>query len=106
MMDMRRVRTLAASGLLAAALAGCAGSATKQSTGERIDDGMLTAKVKTALLNDPQVKGTAVNVDTFKGVVQLSGFVRTESERVRAAQLARDVNGVGDVRNNLEVRGQ
>jgi len=105
-MDKQRVRALVASCLLAAALTGCAGSATKQSTGERIDDSTLTARVKTALLKDPDVKGTSVNVDTFKGVVQLSGFVRTDSERVRAAQLARDVNGVGEVRNNLEVRGQ
>ncbi|MCC6533830.1 MAG: BON domain-containing protein [Burkholderiales bacterium] len=101
-----RVLQLSAAGVLALALTACGGSPTKTSTGEFIDDRVLTTKVKTSLLNDPQVKGTSVNVDTFKGTVQLSGFVRSEAERVRAGQLAREVNGVGEVRNNLEVRGQ
>ncbi len=105
-MAMRRVRALAAAGLLAAALAGCSGGPTKESTGERIDDSMITAKVKTALLKDAEVKGTAVNVETFKGVVQLSGFVGSDAERVRAGQLARGVAGVEQVRNDLQVRGR
>lgn len=92
--------------LLAATLAACGGSPTKQSTGERLDDSVLTAKVKTALLKDDQVKGTAVNVETFKGAVQLSGFVESEAERVRAGQLARGVDGVDEVRNDLQVRGR
>lgn len=92
--------------LLAASLAACGGSPTKQSAGERLDDGVLTAKVKTALLKDDQVAGTAVNVESFKGTVQLSGFVASEAERVRAGQLARGVEGVDEVRNDLQVRGR
>ena len=67
---------------------------------------MVTAKVKTALLNDPDASGTSVNVETFKGVVQLSGFVRSDQERLRAAQLARSVDGVAEVRNDLQIRGR
>lgn len=106
-MELRqKVPGFVAACLLAVALSGCGGSPTKESTGEVIDDSVLTTKVKTALLKDPQVKGTAVNVETFKGTVQLSGFVQSESERVRAAQLARSVKGVSEVRNDLQVRGQ
>lgn len=101
----RRMSLIAAL-TLAAALAGCGGGPTKQSTGERLDDSVLTAKVKTALLKDDDVRGTSVNVESFKGAVQLSGFVRTEAERVRAGELARSVAGVDEVRNDLQVRGQ
>jgi len=92
--------------LLAFTLTGCGGGPSKQSTGERLDDSVVTAKVKAALLNDQDVSGTSVNVETFKGVVQLSGFVRTDQERMRAAQLARSINGVSEVRNDLQIRGQ
>lgn len=104
-MELQRLRTMAAVGLLAASLTACGGSATKQSTGEHLDDGMISAKVKTTLYNDQEVKGSSVNVDTFKGVVQLSGFVRSDGERVRAGELARGVAGVSEVRNDLQVRG-
>lgn len=106
MSDLRRFRTAAAAVLAAIVLAACGGGATKQSTGDILDDGVITAKVKTTLLNDPDVKGTSVNVETFKGVVQLSGFVRSEAERARAAQLARNVAGVSEVRNDLQVQGR
>jgi osmotically-inducible protein OsmY len=105
MQTKHRFTSLIAAGALAASLAACGGSPAKQSTGERLDDGVLTAKVKTALLKDGEVKGTSVNVDTFKGTVQLSGFVRTDAERVRAGELARGVAGVEEVRNDLQVRG-
>lgn len=101
-----RFRAAAAAVLLAVTVAGCSGGPTKESTGEVLDDSVLTAKVKTALLKDPEVKGTSVNVETFKGVVQLSGFVRTQSERARAGEVARGVGGVSQVRNDLQVRGQ
>jgi len=87
----------------AVTVAGCGGSPAKQSTGERLDDSVLTAKVKTTSLTDAQVTGIAVNVDPFKGTVQLSGFVGTEAERVRAGELARIMNGV---RHDLQVGGE
>lgn len=90
--------------LLPLMLAGCAGTATQESTGEYIDDTVLTSRVKGVLLNDPQVSGLSINVETFKGTVQLSGFVKAVSERNRAVQLARSVKGVRQVRNDLLIR--
>lgn len=96
-------RTFAA---LAAALvlSACAGSRTQESTGEYIDDATLTTKVKTALANDSLASAGAVTVETFKGVVQLSGFVDSEAEKRRAAQLAWDVIGVRSVKNDIRVK--
>jgi hyperosmotically inducible protein len=72
--------------------------------GEQIDDATLTAKVKTALLQAPDVKGTDVNVQTEKGVVQLSGFVATQTEIERAMVLARAVKGVKEVHNKMSLK--
>jgi hyperosmotically inducible periplasmic protein len=66
-----------------------------------LDDAALTTKVKTALLADPQVKGTQINVDSNNGIVTLSGSVATASEKMRAEQLAHNVDGVKAVTNNL-----
>jgi len=90
--------------VVAMTLAACASTAQKESTGEYFDDTVLTSKVKTALLSDPAVSGLAVNVETFKGVVQLSGFVKTGAERSRAVELARDVKGVKGVKNDILLR--
>lgn len=84
---------------------GCAGTATRQSTGEYVDDAALTAKVKTALVRDEVVKAMQVDVTTFKGNVQLSGFVDTEEQKSRAAMLAGGVEGVTNVTNNISVKG-
>ena len=83
---------------------GCAGTATKESTGEYVDDTALTAKVKTELIRDPVVKARQVDVTTFKGTVQLSGFVDTAEQKDRAAELARAVVGVQDVKNNIVIK--
>jgi osmotically-inducible protein OsmY len=91
-------------GVLAMALVGCGGTPTKSSTGEYFDDTVITSKVKTKLLADPDVKGTAVNIEVFRGTVQLSGFVRSEQEREKAERLARQVAGVQDVKNDLRLR--
>ncbi len=91
-------------GALALALAACGGTPTKSSTGEYFDDTVITSKVKTKLLADPDVKGTAVDVEVFRGTVQLSGFVRSEQEREKAEALARQVAGVQEVRNDLRLR--
>lgn len=89
---------------LSIVLAACAGSAKQESTGEYIDDTILTSRVKAILLNDPSVSGLAINVETFKGTVQLAGFVKTVAERNKAVQLARGVSGVKQVRNDILIR--
>jgi osmotically-inducible protein OsmY len=86
------------------ALAGCGGTPTRESTGEFFDDTALTTKVKAALLADTEVSALRVNVETFKGVVQLSGFAKTYAEAHKAEQLARDVKGVKSVRNDIALR--
>jgi len=89
---------------LASFTSGCAATATRQSTGEFVDDAAITAKVKADLIKDPVVKAHTVNVETFKGVVQLSGFVNTESEKAQAGSVAGLVNGVTEVKNNIVVK--
>jgi osmotically-inducible protein OsmY len=84
--------------------AGCASTPTRASTGEYIDDTIITAKVKTALLGDEAVKSFAVSVETVKGVVQLSGFVNTADQKSAAGRTAQAVNGVKEVKNNLIVK--
>jgi osmotically-inducible protein OsmY len=103
MQTTRRLAVLFFSLILAGFL-GCAGSEQKESTGEFIDDAAITAKVKAAIFKDPELKVTRINVDTFKGQVQLSGFVASEAERRRAEEVARSVDGVKAVRNDLRLR--
>lgn len=83
---------------------GCAGTPTKESTGEYVDDSSITAKVKAALIGDEVTKAREINVETFKGTVQLSGFVDTSAEKDRAADLAKGVAGVKSVKNNIVVK--
>lgn len=85
-------------------LAGCAGTPIQESTGEYIDDASITTKVKSTLLNDPAVSGLAINVETFKGTVQLSGFANSEVERQRAIELAQSVDGVASVKNDIHLK--
>jgi len=80
---------------------GCAGSRTRESTGEFVDDNVLTAKVKAALFADKDVSGFQVNVETFKGVVQLSGFVDTAAQARKAVEIAKGVSGVKEVKNSI-----
>lgn len=95
---------MAIGGLTAAWTSGCAGTATRESTGEYIDDATITTKVKAAFVKDPVVKALQVNVDTFKSAVQLSGFVDTPEQKARAEQIARGISGVADVKNNITVK--
>lgn len=88
------------------ALAGCAGSETKPSTGTLIDDTTITTKVKSALLADPDVKGTQISVETFRGTVQLSGFADTAEAKSRAGDIAKRVEGVKTVKNDVLIRGK
>lgn len=89
---------------LAVLTSGCASTDTRASTGEYIDDSSITMKVKAAILKDPAVGVMDVSVATFKGVVQLSGFVDTATEKERAEVLAAGVSGVVRVENNLLVK--
>lgn len=82
---------------------GCAVAQRRETLGENFDDKAITAKVKTALYKDPIVKGHEVNVTTFRGVVQLSGFVENQAQKDRAGELAREAKGVIDVHNDLVV---
>jgi osmotically-inducible protein OsmY len=85
-------------------LGACAGTATRESTGEYIDDTAITGKVKAALLQDKQVSGLNINVESFKGKVQLSGFAGTAEERARAVKIASDVPGVKSVTNDIRLK--
>lgn len=83
---------------------GCASTTKSEGTGEYIDDSVITTKVKAAVLNEPTLKATEINVETFKGVVQLSGFVSDQSDINRAEQVARGVKGVKSVKNDMRVK--
>lgn len=87
----------------AAPLAGCSSTPTSRSAGQFTDDAALTAKVKTALAKDNQVPAHDVNVTTYRGTVQLSGFVNSEDIARRAGEVARGVSGVRDVYNDVRV---
>jgi hyperosmotically inducible periplasmic protein len=85
-------------------LTGCAGNRYEQSTGEHIDDSATSMRVKKALGNDPEYKYGQVEVKTFKGTTQLSGFVNTRDQKNRAGDIAKRVEGVRDVQNNISVK--
>ncbi|MGZ8165870.1 MAG: BON domain-containing protein [Methylobacter sp.] len=90
--------------LLVLSIAGCAGSKTHESTGEYLDDAVLTTKVKASILGDSRLKVMQIDVETFKGIVQLSGFVDSTQAAARAVELARTVKGVKMVNNSLIVK--
>ncbi len=83
---------------------GCAGSPTHESTGEYVTDSWITTKVKAALVEDQQVKATEVNVETFKGAVQLSGFVSSNAAMNQAVYVARGIQGVTSVKNDMRIK--
>jgi len=89
---------------VAGGMTGCAGDRYTQSTGERIDDSGDSSRVKKALATDTQYKYDDVTVKTFKGVVQLSGFVNSREQKNRAGDLAKKVEGIKDVENNITVK--
>ena len=89
---------------LIAAFMGCAGTQKQESTGQYVDDSVITTKVKTAIFNEPTLKILQINVETFKGVVQLSGFVDSAQSVQKAAEVAGGVAGVKEVNNALVVK--
>ncbi|MDY0222567.1 MAG: BON domain-containing protein [Desulfobacterium sp.] len=90
--------------VLAVFIAGCGGTWNKESTGEYVDNAVLTSKVKAAIFNDPMLKVLQINVESFKGVVQLSGFVDSKKASNRAVEIARTVTGVESVKNDMIVK--
>jgi osmotically-inducible protein OsmY len=99
----RKLATLAAVLLMTTAL-GCASTPKQESTGEYLDDTVITGKVKTAIFNEPTLKSAEINVETFKGVVQLSGFVSSQVAENKAVAVTRTVAGVKSVKNDMRLK--
>lgn len=87
-----------------AAFAGCQSTPENRGTVETAEDAAITAKVKTAFINDPTVKASEINVNTYRGVVQLTGFVSSNAHASRAIELAQGVNGVKSVKNDMRLK--
>jgi hypothetical protein len=99
----RILKLLVCIGLITTFL-GCAATQKRQSTGQYVDDSVITTKVKAAIFNEATLKTLQINVETFKGEVQLSGFVDSAQSVKKAGEVAGSVNGVVSVRNNLIVK--
>ena len=100
---LKRFSALFIAALMVSAL-GCATKAEPQSPGAYMGDSWVTTKVKTAILNEPSLKVLQINVETYKSVVQLSGFVDNAASRAKAVEIARSVQGVTAVKNDLQLR--
>ncbi len=83
---------------------GCASTAKHEGTGEYVDDSVLTTKVKAVLFDDPSLRSGEINVETFKGIVQLSGFVNSKADINRAVTVVRGVSGVKSVKNDMRLK--
>jgi osmotically-inducible protein OsmY len=83
---------------------GCASSSKKEGTGEYVDDTVITGKVKAAILGEPTLKSAEINVETFKGIVQLSGFVSTKESESKAVMVAQGVAGVKSVKDDMRLK--
>jgi hypothetical protein len=104
MTKQRNVMTYVLCVALILALASCAGTPKKESAGEYVDDSVITSRVKAALVADPVTKAREISVETFKGTVQLSGFVSTAAEKDKAGEIARKTKGVVEVKNNIIIK--
>ena len=103
-MARQNTAALLLAAIMASTVVACTSTPTQQSTGQAIDDGVVTAKVKAKLIEDPVTKAHQIDVETFKGTVQLNGFVDTAASKERATEVARKQKGVTAVRNNLTVK--
>lgn len=83
---------------------GCASTEKREGAGEYVDDSVITTKVKTQLLAEPKLKSAQISVETYKGVVQLSGFVSSQADIKKAVEIARGVKGVSEVKNDMVLR--
>jgi osmotically-inducible protein OsmY len=90
--------------LVFAGLSACAPTARQEGTGEYVDDSVITAKVKTEIFREPTLKTSEINVETFKGRVQLSGFVSSKEDINKAVEIARNVKGVVAVKNDMQLK--
>lgn len=88
----------------AAGIAGCQSTRTQESTGQYLDDTAITGKVKAAIFNEPTLKSAEINVETFKGAVQLSGFVGTAADIAKAVSVTQKVDGVRSVKNDMRLK--
>ena len=100
---LKRLSAFLVAALMVSAL-GCATQSEPQSPGAYMDDSWITTKVKTAILNEPSLKVMQINVETYKGVVQLSGFVDSAASQAKAVEIARSVQGVTSVKDDLRLR--
>lgn len=92
--------------ILLATLIGCASTSRQEGTGEYVDDAVITTKVKAEIFQDASLKSSEINVETFKGVVQLSGFVNSAADISRAVEVSRTIKGVTSVKNDMHVKGK
>jgi osmotically-inducible protein OsmY len=104
MNDTTRKLTAIAGGLLLATALGCASTAKQEGTGEYVDDTVITGKVKAAIFNEPTLKSAEINVETFKGIVQLSGFVSSKVAENKAVEVTRTVAGVKSVKDDMRLK--
>ncbi len=103
---MKQLKSISAAFLtvLLVTMLGCAPTPTREGTGEYVDDAIITTKVKAAIFNEASLKSSEINVETFRGTVQLSGFVRDQADINKAAQVARGVSGVKSVKNDMRLK--
>jgi len=97
-------RLLGATVVAVSLLGACASTRTQEGTGEYLDDTVITTKVKAAILGEPTLKSAEINVETFKGRVQLSGFVSSRPQMDTAVMVARNVKGVSGVANDMRMK--
>jgi osmotically-inducible protein OsmY len=90
--------------ILLASFLGCASTPKHEGTGEYFDNSIITTKVKAAIFDEPTLKSTEINVETFKGVVQLSGFVNSQADINKAVEIARGIPGVKSVKNDMRLK--
>lgn len=87
-----------------ASAVGCSSTSRQEGTGEYVDDSVITTKVKAAILGEPTLKVAEINVETFKGIVQLSGFVTSTAMANKAVEVAGKVSGVKSVKNDMRIK--
>ena len=85
-------------------IGGCASTQKQEGSGEYVDDSVITSKVKAAILEEPALNSAEINVETFKGIVQLSGFVNSRADINKAVAVARGVGGVKSVKNDMRLK--
>lgn len=100
----KTISAICSAAVVALALSGCAPTKTQEGTGGYIDDTVVTTKVKSALLAEKNLKSTEISVETFKGRVQLSGFVSSQADANRAVQITKGVAGVRAVENDMRIK--